>query len=522
MKKSASILSSLLIKIGIVVLVLLIFGFFSLRLDISKGKAYSLGKISKDLVKDMDGILLIKVVSSQELPSELNLLSRYALDLLSEYQAASRGKLRYEIVKPPTQEELLEIARTSGLRRLRFQSYEEDQVISKEVIFGLVFEYMGKMEAMDLMPNIEPMLEYEMTMRIQALVNRGLPKVAVFADSTYYAHSTSYFDYMMRMNFSPYPTDLSEPLKDTDLLLMNGVSGDIEKESLYNLDQYLMKGGKIIFLQDRVNTDGYSLYPIESNIFELLKHYGFEMSLDIALDSNCERRQAGVDSYMFYPMYPIVGGAEHPASKNIGGVLLYLANGISYTDNKGLKYQDILRSSDYSALMEAPDYELDREMYFALDMSQYRHPSILLGAEATGEFESYFAADEEFSGRLGFIAKSLPTSIILFADKELPIDPDNNIHLQRSNVVLNSIDYLCGRQSMIKVRMRHLGVSYLDLGEFIEKHGSIWVDQRKAERQLRTGLKAVFTFLPALLLAIIQAYAAFRRKLKLREMNEKE
>jgi len=90
MKKTYGIMSSLLIKIAIVIILLLVVGYLGLRVDFSKDKAYSLSTVSKASMQALEDLMVVKILSSQELPASLNSLDRYTRDLLSEYQRASK------------------------------------------------------------------------------------------------------------------------------------------------------------------------------------------------------------------------------------------------------------------------------------------------------------------------------------------------------------------------------------------------------------------------------------------------
>jgi len=153
MKKTFGILSGLSIRMGIVIAVLLVVSYLNLRVDLSAQKAYSLSKVSKDTMRGLEDIMVVKVLASDDLPAELNSLSRYLRDLLSEYQMVSRGKFRYEYVRNLSRDDLFAMAHANNISVMRFQTYEKDQMTSKEVIFGAIFEYQGKVESISLVPN---------------------------------------------------------------------------------------------------------------------------------------------------------------------------------------------------------------------------------------------------------------------------------------------------------------------------------------------------------------------------------
>ncbi|MDD2424239.1 MAG: hypothetical protein PHG34_08515, partial [Candidatus Cloacimonetes bacterium] len=120
-----------------------------------------------------------------------------------------------------------------------------------------------------------------------------------------------------------------------------------------------------------------------------------------------------------------------------------------------------------------------------------------------------------------FVAKSPKLKMVLFGDKELVIESDQSIYDQRSNVILNALDYLLDRASMIHIRSRHLGSSLLSVPRFMQRIGITWGNMEKIENNIKTTAKVIAIVLPPLILIIIGLLAALKRKLKLRYYHEK-
>jgi len=514
-------MSSLLIKIGIVVALLLVVGYFGLRIDFSLGKAYSLSRVSKEAMRSLQDVMVVKIVSSPTLPATMNSMDRYTNDLLREYASVSRGKFRYEYVKPRSREELYQLAQESGLSRIRFQIYENDQMTSKEVIFGLLFEYQGKTQSMNLMPQMEPKLEYELTMRIQSLAAHTMPKVAVFRDSSYYDFNVEGFERALFSNFDAYAADLVEPLVQTDALLVTGTVQDISENQLYNLDQYLMGGGKVVFLQDKVDTDGTHIYSLDTNVIKMLEHYGFRLSDDIVLDMNCDLRQTGLGKMTHYPMYPVLRGSSHPITQNMDNIVMYLASGISFSGKAGISFEPILQSSAQSSWMKAPKFEIGKGLLTDPRYEDFKAGPINMAAILSGSFDSFFIGSEFARTDPSFVAHSPKLKMVLFGDKELVIDSDKNIYDQRSNVVFNALDFLLDRDSMIHIRSRHLSSSLLSVPRFMQRIGIAWGNMEKIENNIKTTAKVIAILLPPLILALIGLLLAMKRKVKLRRKHEK-
>ncbi|MCB5268499.1 MAG: GldG family protein [Candidatus Cloacimonadaceae bacterium] len=512
MKKIFGILSSLSVKIGIVVAILLIVPYLNLRVDLSSQKAYSLSRASKELMRSLEDVMVVKIIVSEDLPAELNSLNRYLQDLLNEYQLNSRGKFRYEYVRNLSWEKLYGMAHENGVRVMRIQIYERDQMISKEVIFGAIFEYQGKVQSLSLLPRIEPKLEYEITQCVQSLAKHKLPKVAVFRDTTYYDFDTQSFERNLAANFTVVDADLSKPISEVDALLFTGTARSLPIGYLYNLDQYLMKGGRVVFLQDRVDTDGYNLYPMETNVIEILEHYGFELSRDLVLDLSSDKRQTGLGVMANYPMYPVLRGGKHPITNNIDNIVMYLASGISFKGTEGTNFEPILQSSIYSGWMEHPKFEVDQDLFYDPQPQDFTAGPITTAAVIKGRISSFFTDSELAANDPGFVGKSPEQQLILFGDKELVIDADREIYNNRNYIILNALDYLSGRDDLIHIRSRHLSSSHLSVPRFMNKMGIVWGDVPKIEKNIKNAAKAIAIVLPALILILIGLIRYLRRK----------
>ena len=214
-------------------------------------------------------------------------------------------------------------------------------------------------------------LEYELTQRIQSIAQHTLPNIAVFRDTTYDDFNTNYFERNLRANFAIHDSDLKKEIKDVDALLFTGSARNLTDDQLYHLDQYLMKGGHAVFLQDRIDTDGYNLYALDTNLIKMLEHYGFVLSKDVLLDMYCDKRQTGLGVMANYPMYPVLRGSDHPITQNIDNISLYLASGVSFSGRKGVSFEPILQSSIYSGWMEYPEFKIEKDLFYDTSVEDF-------------------------------------------------------------------------------------------------------------------------------------------------------
>jgi len=301
--KRDQILSAYLLRIGIAVMLLLVAAYIYFRIDVSHGKAYSLGKYSRETAAKLQDRVVIKIYASKDLPGTFSTVHRYLKDILNEYKSAGKGKFSYEYARFKDAQELREQAQINGLQPIPVQMYENDQVVMKEVILGMVFESQGRFDVMNVYPGLEPTLEYEITKKVQNIDGKLLPTITVFQDSIYQYFPTQLLTEELNDNYIINVTDLDSLPKFNPVMLFTGVIAPLTETQLYNLDQYIMRGGKVVFLQDRVNSDQNSAFTFDSNLFDLLAHYGVLIHPNMVLDRVGDVRSGrGLGQQLPYPI----------------------------------------------------------------------------------------------------------------------------------------------------------------------------------------------------------------------------
>ena len=520
-RKTSSILIGLVVKLAIVLMVLLVGSYVKFRMDFSKNKVYSLTQVSKDAVRKLQDNMVVKIYASSELPSEMTTLDRYVRDLLTEYKLAGKGKFHYEYITGLSLDELKNQAQQYGLGSMYFRIFENDKTTSKQVVYGAVFEYQGNYDSINLMPSIQAKLEYELTLRIQKLSRYTLPEITAFADTLYSFMPKQAYENALKANFNVTFTDLNTPPKQTPVMIFHAGYDSLSTTQLYNLDQYIMNGGKLVLIQDKIVSDGSSVFELQSNMFEFFENFGMKFSPSIAMDIFCDSRQMGVDTNMSFPIYPVLRGLQHPITRNISNIIMYMGSGIIFIKKPGLQFETILATSANSALLEGPDYQLDTGLFYNPDPEKFKNPPIPLGAIVQGRMESYFKDKPEFQ-MPGYKSEISDGKIVVYGDRELYIDPEKDIYKDRYYVILNAVDWLLDRETMINIRSRHMQKSILDIPYYMNKHELMWGDPGKTERRIKLGIKIVSTALPSLILIIIGGFIALRRKQRQRGNDEEE
>ncbi len=518
---SRTLISTLGMNIAILIVLNLISNMFFYRLDLSRNRSYTLGKASKEAVRKLEDNIVIKIYASKELPSDFMSLNRYLKDLLTEYKVYGKRRFSFEYVKAQTAEDLQNQASMNNLGIFRVQSFENDQISLKEVVFGLTFEYKGKIERLNFSPNEQSKIEYEITSLIKSMANVNRQELFVWRDSTFYSYPTEIFSKNLESNYKVISTDLNTPLSQGGVLLITGVREFLSWDQLYNLDQYIMHGGKIVLLQDRTTITPNAILEINTNLFSLLNHYGIEIKPNMVMDYVCDEQRTGISKYIPFPIFPVVRGTDNSIiTRNIDNIVLYVASELALTKkNASLKFEPILQTSSNSGLVKSPDFAVDPNIFNVHTREQFPLPPITVGAKIEGRITSYFADDPVRSANPDFKKSIDDAEFVIFGDRDLSIDQDNNLFRDRAFIVFNAVDYLQGNESMIKIRSKSLLTSMLNIRRFLESYGLMYDDITKTEIQIKTGIKVVCLVLPSLLLALLgifffSAYQKHKRSIK--------
>ncbi|MFO7660319.1 MAG: Gldg family protein [Candidatus Cloacimonadaceae bacterium] len=522
--KTRSLVTGLILSLAVLLVLNLISAFFFYRLDFSLGKIHTLSQTSKNLVRDLKDNTVVKVYLSSNLPPDYNILARYAKDLLSEYKQYGGSRFRYEIVSQSNEDEFRGQAARDNIFTQRTMILENDQQTVRDIFMGLAFEHKGNRESLNLTKEIEGRLEYEITAILRRLTKASLPSVTVFQDSLYSPDYYKYFEHHMNQNYQVIPTNLTAPVKASDVLVFPGVLDSLAQLQLYNLDQYIMHGGKVVFLQDRVfgMVQYNSAQEIYSNLFRFLEHYGIEIKPNLVMDQSCApinmSQRSGIyviDVPVPFPPIPMVQGMKNSViSRGLSDILFYLCSEI----NTNPRVQDVtvtplLKTSPNSGIMDGPEFDISPERYLQQKiMSTLNYPPVTVSALYTGKFNSFFRDNPSIASTEGFISETDKSEIIVISDSDFIRDFIAGLSSVNMMYLLNSIDFLLKDISLSEVRSRTVPNSPLDISNWLYKNNFDQTRIAQIEPKVKSAVKYANLLLPSLLLVLFGLRRMFKLK----------
>ena len=284
------------------------------RWDLTDNNMYSLSSSSEAVVEQVDDLLTMKVYFSDDLPGEYANNRRYLQDILEEYEALSDGNIRFEFFRPEDDKNIEQEAQKAGVMPVQMQVVENDKMEVKRVLMGMVILYEDKKEVLPVIQTTTG-LEYEITSKIKKLVEINKPMVGI-AQFEGQASQFTNIQNLLNQRYTVQTVNLAEQIPvGLTAMLMSGVSDSLSLTEYDNLKNYLDNGGNLFLTQTKIKTNlqVQQAFPIQSNIFDLTKEYGFLIDENLVTDKICGRvsvqQQMGpirMNVPMEYPLLPII------------------------------------------------------------------------------------------------------------------------------------------------------------------------------------------------------------------------
>ena len=550
--KKVNVSRNIALRILLYALVLVVFNFmaneFYFRLDLTKEKRYTLSPSSVGLLNKLDDDLYVTIFLDGDLPIEYKQLQSATRDILNEYRLASDGKIKFDFEDILADKDIKEkeaILKDIFQKGLQIEQPDvrPDEAPTQKYILpsGIVF-YKGKEYPINLLKrqfgksleveinNSIELLEYEIGTAIRKGLSGKSIKVALSSghgelsstQTADIANSLSEFYSLDRINlnltdsncYKNFASDVvNNPQKPVFSILVEGLINQLKsyrgliiaKPTLeftepekYVLDQYVMNGGKIIFLvenllaeMDSVAKYGQVMTVNHShNLDDILFQYGVKVKPNLVQDIQChgipainqQTNRPGFWPWIFYPLFSAVD--DNPVSRNLENVWGRYCSTIDTTSRKTLKKTVLLRSSPQSRVAANPvlislDILKNRQ-----DPSNFRNGNQISAVLVEGEFISPFRHRDgvKRSFDLPFSESIEQNSMIVISDGDLirnqvssdgrvyPLGYDKFASKQFSTPVefankkffLNCVDYLCDENNLIEVRSKEVILRLLD------------------------------------------------------------
>lgn len=518
--------------LGITVFVLIVLNvlgsLFFHRFDLTKDKRYTLSETSLQIVKQVKNPLSIKIYMQGDLPADFRRLQQETKQLLEEFQAYN-GNIVFEFVNPlENEDESMEIIKSlyqKGLTPINItvdDKGKQSQAMvfpwaiavydNKEVNIPLLKNIMGASTTQKVIGSIQH-LEYSITDAINKITKAKQKKVAIIkgngeineihiAKMLMQIRESYYIGPFTLDSVAKNPTGSLDALKKYDLAIISKPTETFSDEEKQVLDQFIMNGGKTLWLIDQVAADMDSLYnqsgatlayPRDLNLNDMFFKYGFRINPDLVKDEQgspiklATGEQGSATQYQdfvwkFAPqVYPT---SKHPIVKNLGGIRFDFANPIDTLKN-GIKKTVLLQSSQYSKVIGTPaEINLNIVTEKTSPEEYLNKGNLPLSVLLEGNFHSAFENRVLPFKENDFIAKGKPNKMIVIADGdlarnqldknrepvELGYDQRTGNLYDNKDFIMNCINYLLDDTGLINIRSKDVELPLLDKEKVYENY----------------------------------------------------
>ncbi len=524
--------------LGVIIIILIntIGYYLFIRFDLTSEKRYTLSEPTKQILRNLDDIVYFEVYLDGEFPAGFKRLRRETKEMLGEFRAYS-DNIQYEFINPSEnsdpaeREDVYQRLVERGLQPTDLQ-VKNNEGSSRQIIFpGTIISYKNKEIPVELLKsqmgvppeevlnNSIQNLEFNLISAVKKLTVEKKPRIAFIeghgelelikvADVTralqeYYSVERVRLDGKVSVLTKRQAIDSANTgihnIYDA-IIIAKPDSAFIEKDK-FIIDQYIMRGGKVLWLIDPVNASMDSIFKSditfglinELNLDDQFFTYGIRLNTDLVMDLNAlpipvktgesaSGPQVEFFSWYYFPvLYPL---SDNPIVKNLNAIKTEFISSIDTIMGGNVKKTILLTSSPYAKTVNTPALITLEIMKEEPDRRLYNKKNVPVAAMLEGEFPSVYNGripPEITNDRnMGFLEKSRPTKMIFVADGDViknqisyskgkdpmpyPLGYDRYTGQTFGNkdFILNAMDYLIDESGLITIRSREIKLRLLD------------------------------------------------------------
>ena len=457
--------------------------FFSYaRIDLTSNKVFSLSQGSKNVIKNINEPINLKLFFSKQVAKDNPYFFSFALrveEFLNQYQRYSRDKIVLQVIEPEPFTEQEDHAVHYGLQGVPINNE------GTEIYFGLIAtnSTTGKEVIPFFQPNRENYLEYDITRLISKLNNTVSNKIAVI--SSLPIQGEQGFQFMQNKSrpwviwqqiaqqFDPQILEegqISIIPEEIKVLLLINTGEPLLLSIAKAIDQFVLRGGHILLLvdpiseikstQDKVNTDN-NEEKVPLN--KLLTAWGVDYDSNKIVASKNNAKQVrytyeGTETTGLYPLWIDVGAdslaQDDILTNNISKLTFATAGSINVNEQSTAKFTPLVAIKKDGMLINKSDLTKYKANPISL-LREYQPQTkpIVLAARITGQVRSMFSDQVTEQSNIVVIANTdflhdhFWANTQNFLGNQIVIPTSGN-----GSLILNALDNLSGTNDLIGIR----------------------------------------------------------------------
>ena len=522
--------------------------YFYRRIDLTEDKRFTLSPYTRQILHKLDGhVKIVVYLDGKNLPIEFKRFRLSIRELLDEMKLYKGKSFEYKFVNP-TDEAASKAQRSKlyaelgrlGLMPLQYEEMSRGES-KKLLIFPdakIVYTYhqgdsLVRRETgvvlLNKDPNFEPTSQENINNSVQSLeykfVNEFVKLLPHKTKTVAFIEGHGELPVIFVVDFERALSNYYNVqrgriggkygiLDGFDAVVIAKPTKKFSKADKFVLDQYLMKGGRILWLVDGVNVDmdsilvydkafAFPAFTEQLDIDDMLFKYGVRINSDLLQDLYCSQIRLvaqGPNSqeqyqsfrWLYFPI--LVTHNNHVINKYIDFIHTVFISSIDTIGKRpGLKRTVLLTTSPYTRDIKInfPYEILLSEVNLEPNKRLFNRHDVPVAVLLEGRFNSLFA------GRIvtdllppgeKLLKRSKPTKMIVVADgdivrnevtsqgKVMPLGFDRYSGMTfagNKEFLVNAVNYLCGDEGLMKLRGRQFKLRVLDQKK-LTSHYTLW------------------------------------------------
>lgn len=519
-----SILSVILLIAGVNLLA----SIFHYRLDLTAEKRYTLSEPTLHLLHQPDDQVTITVFLSGEMPAGFKKLAKSTQELLQEFKENAKANIQYRFERPGAGMEaeakavFLDSLQRLGLNptNVKAQTKEGEGQEERLVYPGALVQYKGRVTAIDLLQgqsavdginslnNAEALLEYKFARAITKLISEKKPTIAYATGNGEPIDGRTYdLVQTLQKDYRFFTFDLNQQQavpSDLDVLLITKPTDPFTEKEKLKIDQYIMHGGKVIWMIDRLYAEMDSLQRAQNefiafdrglNLDDILFKYGVRINPDLVQSLNSDKFGMVVGSMggkpqmelLPWPYFPLLqNNSGHPIAKNLDYITTEFPHSIDTVEAEGIRKTILLTTAPESRILNTPAKVMIQSIKTEEDLSKFNQGNIPVAVLLEGKFSSLYTnrLSPTAKDSLHFLpADTADNKMIIIADGDialntvsqnegpLPMGMNRFTQYQYANreFVMNCLEYLTDNSGILEARSKDYTLRLLDKKKIAEQ-----------------------------------------------------
>lgn len=506
-------------------------------LDLTQEKRYTLGNPTKKLLRNLDDEVDIDVFLEGEMPAGFKKLANSTRDMLNGFKEIARANIHYTFKNPliglddSSRAYLMDSLQRLGLSltNIKAQAKGGEGQEERYIYPGAIITYKDRVTAVDFLQgqsavngvnslnNAEALLEYKLSNAIHKVVEDSVPYIGYLLGNGEPFNQTVY-DFVERnirknygFAFLYIDSVKSIPPIFKSIVIVKPAQKFSDLQKL-KIDQYIMHGGKVIWMIDNLYAEMDSLRRSQNefiafdrglNLEDQLFKYGVRINQDLVQDLNCDKTPTIVGSMggkpqielLPWPYFPILSNYNgHPIAKNLDYVLSQFPSSIDTVTAQGITKTFLLTTSAESRTLNTPALVSWNSVRNEEDLKQFTKSYIPIAVLLEGKFNSLFtnrlttAMNDSLTAiQQPFIAKATTDNkMIVISDGDIVLNavtnegslqmgmnPYTKYKYANSEFIMNAIEYLVDDSGILELRGKDYTLRLLDKRK-LDENKTMW------------------------------------------------